>query len=228
MDMKEAYLKVLGLDQKPLEEKKMGRPSWVPESVTDEDVSDFMGAVAQAHKAGKDTFKFGDKSYKVTIGGDAAKKIHKNMGEGVEIDDSDSDMKDDEEDVCEICNKVHEEGKCPKSPVEEKALALEDVFSKEEIESILAKLQEKHVGTHGPDASEPELMGSNLSDGELDFVDQHEVEVVDFTPEDPEHDEVVKQATPPKAQGAGKVDIDGQKIANTKQVVSTTKAKVGK
>ena len=254
--MKEAYLKVLGLDQKPLEEKKMARPSWVPESIKDEQVSEFMGALAAAHKGGNETFEFNEKKYKMTVG--------KKMQEAVKIDgddsmvDDDEDEKDEKDDVCEDCGKVHE-GSCDTkeelSPKQKKidhnkngkidgedlaklrkesaefikSLA-ENGFDQDEIDSIISKLEEKatHVGTDGPPAAEAEEMGETLSDGELDFIEMHDVEVIDMHPEDPKHHETTKKATPPTTKGIGTAEVDGQKIANTKPVVSTTKAKEGK
>ena len=73
--------------------KKMKREAWVPESIADEDVADFMGAAAAAAKAGKKEFKFGDKTYKVTM-----KK-------------STADAINDAAEICEKCGKVHE-GSC--------------------------------------------------------------------------------------------------------------------
>lgn len=75
------------------EAKTVKRESWVPESITDEDVADFMGAAAAAAKAGKKDFKFGDKTYKVTMKKDTAAEIN------------------DAVEVCEKCGKVHE-GSC--------------------------------------------------------------------------------------------------------------------
>jgi len=72
---------------------KSKRESWVPEAIADEDVADFMGAAAAAAKAGKKEFKFGDKTYKVTM-----KK-------------STVDAINDEANLCEKCGKVHE-GSC--------------------------------------------------------------------------------------------------------------------
>ena len=209
MNIKEAYLKVLGLDQqKPLSEGKMGRPNWVPESVVDEDVSDFMGAVAQAHKSGKDTFKFGQKSYKVTMGKDTASKIHKKMEESADEVGSD-DKSEVEIDACDKCGKVHE-GSCSKTPESKDDVKEESEYqafidaltegglSESEIKDVLASLEEKkHVGTDGPDAAPPQEMGDNLSDGELDFVDMHEIEVIDVTPEDPKHAEGKVTASKP-------------------------------
>jgi len=87
------------------EKKEITREKWVPESITDEDVADFMGAAAAAAKAGKKEFKFGDKTYKVTMKKDTAKQI------------------DDEVNVCEECGKVHE-GSCDSSKeVKEQAAA---------------------------------------------------------------------------------------------------------
>jgi hypothetical protein len=68
-------------------------------------------------------------------------------------------------------------------------------------------------------------MGDNLSDGEIDFVETHEVEVVDGTPEKPDFDKDLDKAEEPKAQGAAKVEVDGKKAAE-KQPVTTTKAAV--
>ena len=80
-------------------ETKVERKSWVPESITDEDVADFMGAAAAAAKAGKKDFKFGDKTYKVTM-----KK-------------STVDAISEEDDACPDCGKVHE-GSCMKEEAE--------------------------------------------------------------------------------------------------------------
>lgn len=84
------------------ETKTVKREAWVPESITDEDVADFMGAAAAAAKAGKKDFKFGDKTYKVTMKKDTAAEIN------------------DAVDVCEKCGKVHE-GSCSAEEVEEAA-----------------------------------------------------------------------------------------------------------
>jgi len=81
--------------------KKTKRESWIPEAIADEDVADFMGAAAAAAKAGKKEFKFGDKTYKVTMKKSTADKI------------------DDAVKVCEECGKVHE-GSCNEE-VQEKA-----------------------------------------------------------------------------------------------------------
>lgn len=75
--------------------KKTKRESWVPETVADEDVADFMGAAAAAAKAGKKEFKFGDKTYKVTM-----KK-------------STVDAISEKDAACLDCGKVHE-GSCMK------------------------------------------------------------------------------------------------------------------
>ena len=93
------------------EAKKCKRESWVPEAVADEDVADFMGAAAAAAKAGKKTFKFGDKEYKVTMKKDTAKKI------------------DDAVEVCPKCGKVHE-GSCMKESPEEPRAKGEKDFKK--------------------------------------------------------------------------------------------------
>jgi len=68
MSMRTAIMEMYGA-------KKVKREAWVPEGIADEDVADFMGAAAAAKKAGKGSFKFGDKSYKVTMKKDVAKAI---------------------------------------------------------------------------------------------------------------------------------------------------------
>lgn len=75
------------------------RESWVPASIQDEDVSDFMGAAANAHKNGKDSFEFGGKKYKVTMKKDTAAKVN-----------------EAEVEACPDCGKVHE-GSCEKSDI---------------------------------------------------------------------------------------------------------------
>jgi len=90
------------------ESKKVERASWVPESIADEDVSDFMGAAAAAHKAGNSHFTFGGKKYKVTMKKDTAKKIN------------------DAVQVCEMCGKVHE-GSCKASDKEVKEASQFDI-----------------------------------------------------------------------------------------------------
>ena len=82
------------------EAKEVKREEWVPEAIADEDVADFMGAAAAAAKDGKKEFKFGDKTYKVTM-----KK-------------STVDAINDEANLCEKCGKVHE-GSCNESVKEE-------------------------------------------------------------------------------------------------------------
>lgn len=91
-----------------LEGKKYKREAWVPEAIADEDVADFMGAAAAAAKDGKKEFKFGDKTYKVTMKKDTVDAI--------------TDEKDVA--VCEKCGKVHE-GSC--GSVKEEAEDLEEV-----------------------------------------------------------------------------------------------------
>jgi hypothetical protein len=251
INMKEAYLKVLGLDQKPLEEKKMARPSWVPESIKDDAVSEFMSAVAAAHKEGKETFTFSEKNYKMSFG-----KKKEAANEAVTIDSDESEVEqDDEDEKCEDCGEVHE-GSCstkkeelsPKqkkidhnkngkidgedlaklrkesTEIEQFAADLaENGFDQSEIESILSKLEEKaqsHVGTGGPAAAEAEELGDTLSDGELDFIEMHDIEITDFTPEDPKHHETTKKATPPSTKGVGTAEVDGQKIVASKPEVA--------
>jgi hypothetical protein len=98
---KDAEKAAKAMKQKAMEQKA----SWVPESIADEDVADFMGAAAAAAKAGKKEFKFGDKTYKVTMKKSTADKI----------DEAEVEM-------CEKCGKVHE-GSCGSNEnVKEEAL----------------------------------------------------------------------------------------------------------
>ena len=247
IDMREAYLKVLGQRQEPVQEAKtMGRPSWVPESIKDASVSEFMSAVVAAHKEGKETFSFNEKNYKMTFG-----KKKESANEAVVIDTDDSEVEQDDE--CEKCGEVHE-GECStkkeelsakqkkidhdkdgdvdgkdlaklrgeSTEIEQFAADLaENGFDQDEIDSILSKLEEKkHVGTDGPDAAEPEEMGDTLSDGELDFIEKHSIEITDFRPEDPKHHEATKKATPPTTKGVGTAEVDGQKIVASKPEVA--------
>lgn len=95
----QAYLQM----QEGWKKGKMKKEAWVPESIADEDVADFMGAAAAAAKAGKKEFKFGDKTYKVTMKKSTANAI------------------EDAVEICEKCGKVHE-GSCNEE-VQEKALS---------------------------------------------------------------------------------------------------------
>jgi hypothetical protein len=93
------------------EAKKVERASWVPEDITDEGAAEFMGAAAAAAKDGKKEFKFGDKTYKVTMKKSTADKI------------------DDAVEVCPDCGKVHE-GSCMKESPEEPRAKGEKDFKK--------------------------------------------------------------------------------------------------
>jgi hypothetical protein len=105
---KDAEKAAKAMKQKAMEQKA----SWVPESIADEDVADFMGAAAAAAKAGKKEFKFGDKTYKVTMKKSTADKI----------DEAEVEM-------CEKCGKVHE-GSCMKESPEEPRAKGEKDFKK--------------------------------------------------------------------------------------------------
>jgi len=279
MFMKEAYLKVLGLDQKPLEEKKMGRPSWVPESIKDDKVSDFMGALSAAHKEGYEEFEFGNKKFKMSFAKKDAKEtdVKEELSPKQKKIDHNKNGKIDGEDLAKIRNedaprkmelrsdekkvggkvvrdtekppfdppystrKIATPGKSGYGPSAAKHLAkqgmkktyedieieefaqdlLENGFSQDEVDSIIAGLDEKkHVGTDGPEPAEAEEMGDTLSDGEMDFIDTHDIEITDMTPEDPKHHEATKKATPPTTKGIGTAEVDGQKIVAAKPEVA--------
>jgi hypothetical protein len=66
------------------------RPKWMPESIMDEMGADFINAVKEAQEAGKDTFEFGGKKYKVTLG-----KAEEPKGEAPLPQGEDADEKKD-------------------------------------------------------------------------------------------------------------------------------------
>jgi hypothetical protein len=109
------------------EAKGVERASWVPESITDEDASHFMGAAAAASKAGKSHFEFGGKKYKVTMKKAAAKKIS------------------EAEEACDDCGKVHE-GSCN-----------EDVKESTEMNENTMHVDIDHMGGHDPHAKKHKI-----------------------------------------------------------------------
>lgn len=127
---------------------KTKRESWVPESITDEDVADFMGAAAAAAKAGKKEFKFGDKTYKVTMKKSTADKI-------------------DEAKLCENCGKVHE-GSCNEE-VKEASIQL--------VAKDLEAYAKKSGGIDKKDFMKAaDLMKSNQKAALVKFVDELDTE----------------------------------------------------
>lgn len=289
MNMKEAYLKVLGLDQKPLEESKVTveRAAWVPTSIAEDQVEAFMEAVKSALAEKQDVVQFEGKKWKVSEkkscddeseeddeeikGGDdeiipsSKKSVKEELTDKQKKIDHNKNGKIDGEDLAKLrkedtsieeeTDDEHYEKQSPKMKdainlhlrkgksyrdavkaarvhvKEEKYATLiatlsEGGLPQEEIDGIIARLEEaSHVGTGGPAPADAQEMGDNLSDGEIDFVEKHEVEVIDGTPEKPDFDKDLDKAEEPKAQGAGKVEVDGQKAAE-KQPVTTTKAAV--
>lgn len=312
----EALQKVRGVTETPLTEATetvqeacdAKRAKWVPESIQDEDVSDFMGAVAQAHKAGKDSFSFGGKNYKVSMKKDTASAIHKNMqeeaytgknphhiksvgssGQGMvtvvtnagakhtisakdtggkmpkpgehinnyvkeeaELDEafingreyashglmhpdhakrefhkvgtsvdyyqhktgdktSGKVVKNDGKEIHfkqDGTGKVHKfkiSADLPKTQSESKYSELETMLSEggltqDEIEGIISKIEERaHVGLGGKEPAAPQEMGDNLSDDEMNFVDQHELQVVDRPDAEKQDPKAKPHAEEPKA-----------------------------
>lgn len=110
MDINRKIAQVYLQMQEGWKKGKVKKEAWVPESIADEDVADFMGAAAAAAKAGKKEFKFGDKTYKVTMKKSTVKAI------------------EDAVEICEKCGKVHE-GSCNEE-VQEKAEDLEEKAGK--------------------------------------------------------------------------------------------------
>jgi hypothetical protein len=63
-----AYAAMLNPTAKETVSEGFKRPKWMPESIMDEMASDFVAAVKEAQEGGKDTFEFGGKKYKVSLG----------------------------------------------------------------------------------------------------------------------------------------------------------------
>lgn len=143
--MSDAYRQVLE-GKKPCK-----REAWVPASIQDEDVADFMGAAANAAKAGKKDFKFGDKTYKVTMKKDTAKKID-----------------EAEVDACEECGKVHE-GPC-KEEIKKDDESEKMKSEKIEIEIDDDEDEDEDEEEDVKEVAEPEAKG------EKNFKDMHKVD----------------------------------------------------
>lgn len=89
----ETYKAMLNPPAKETISEATQRPKWMPESISNEDVSHFMGAVAKAHSAGQKHFEFGGKKYKVTMKPHVAQKIAGNAT-SEEVDPATGDLKD--------------------------------------------------------------------------------------------------------------------------------------
>ena len=138
------------------EAKEVKREEWVPEAIADEDVADFMGAAAAAAKAGKKEFKFGDKTYKVTM-----KK-------------STVDAINDEANLCEKCGKVHE-GSCNES-VKEEVEELDEA-SIQMVAKDLEAYAKKSGGIDKKDFMKAaDMMKSNQKAALVKFVDELDTE----------------------------------------------------
>ena len=138
------------------EAKEVKREEWVPEAIADEDVADFMGAAAAAAKAGKKEFKFGDKTYKVTM-----KK-------------STVDAINDEANLCEKCGKVHE-GSCNES-VKEEVKELDEA-SIQMVAKDLEAYAKKSGGIDKKDFMKAaDMMKSNQKAALVKFVDELDTE----------------------------------------------------
>ena len=138
------------------EAKEVKREEWVPEAIADEDVADFMGAAAAAAKDGKKEFKFGDKTYKVTM-----KK-------------STVDAINDEANLCEKCGKVHE-GSCNES-VKEEVEELDEA-SIQMVAKDLEAYAKKNGGIDKKDFMKAaDMMKSNQKAALVKFVDELDTE----------------------------------------------------
>ena len=137
------------------EAKEVKREEWVPEAIADEDVADFMGAAAAAAKAGKKEFKFGDKTYKVTMKKSTADAI-------------------DEANLCEKCGKVHE-GSCNES-VKEEVEELDEA-SIQLVAKDLEAYAKKNGGIDKKDFMKAaDMMKSNQKAALVKFVDELDTE----------------------------------------------------
>ena len=174
------------LDMYETKEVKTERKSWVPEAIADEDVADFMGAAAAAAKAGKKEFKFGDKTYKVTM-----KK-------------STVDAINDEVEVCEECGKVHE-GSCNEEVKEEtvdeakkaKGKPLSQKEIKRALQSVKAQPKDKVSLKKAPwDESLDESPEQPRAKGEKEFKKMHDdnIEINDEEKNDEENFKNIKKS----------------------------------
>lgn len=199
VDMTDAYRKVLGLDQSPLQEAQK----------EEDDKEESGEQIEVCEKC--------DKVHEGTCTSEQLSPKQKKI-------DHDKDGDIDGKDLAKLRGESYDQ-----DTLEFIATLAESGFDQDEIDSIVAKLDEKHVGTQGPDAAPAAELGDNLSDGELNFLDKHEVEVTDATPEDPEHAVGIKQATAPTTKGIGTAEVDGKKlVAGKPEVAVKSKAKVGK
>ena len=285
VDMRDAYLKVLGLDQKPLDEAKAKEDE--PEGSEVVDTCEECGKVHEGacSEGWMKKEELSPKQKKIDhnkngkIDGEDLAKLR---NEGKDEDDEDDDDEEDEDedemkessdrkmelrsDEKKVGGEIKRDKKPPfDGPYSDKKVAVagkhgygasaakhlakqgmkaheeieieqfaadlaENGFPQDEIDAMVARLTEKaHVGTGGPAPAEPQEMGDNLSDGELDFIDKHDVEIVDGTPVKPDFDKDVDQAAAPKTKGVGTAEVDGKKIVSSKpEVAVKSQAKVGK
>lgn len=148
----QAYLQM----QEGWKKGKVKKEAWVPESIADEDVADFMGAAAAAAKAGKKEFKFGDKTYKVTMKKSTANAI------------------EDAVEICEKCGKVHE-GSCNEE-VKESAEELDEA-SIQLVAKDLEAYAKKSGGIDKKDFMKAaDMMKSNQKAALVKFVDELDTE----------------------------------------------------
>ena len=136
----------------------------IPEEILDDDVSDFIGAASKAAAAGKKEFKFGDKTYPVTIKKKTADKISKKMDEDEETPSDAKKAKDkkdekmgkkepveidpelkEEAEKCPDCGKVHE-GSCG---MHEAEMTDAQMKKREEIVKELKKKEDEFKERYG-------------------------------------------------------------------------------
>jgi len=173
------------LDMYETKEVKTERKSWVPEAIADEDVADFMGAAAAAAKAGKKEFKFGDKTYKVTMKKSTADAIEEAV-------------------VCEECGEMHE-GSCNEEVKEEtveeakkaKGKPLSQKQIKRALQSVKAKPKDKVSLKKAPwDESLDESPEQPRAKGEKEFKKMHDdnIEINDEEKNDEENFKNIKKS----------------------------------
>jgi hypothetical protein len=240
INMKEAYLKVLGLNQKALEEKVEEKPEAsaevelcekcgkvhegaCKESMVEKEVEEEVAVSEEETTLEEGDRKLDLRSDEKKVGGEIVRDKKKPPFDGpysnkkVATPGKSGYGPSAAKHLAKQGMKAHED-----LEIEQFAASLaENGFDQSEIDAILSRLEEKaHVGTGGPAPAEPQEMGDNLSDGELDFVDSHEIEVVDMTPEKPDFDKDVDQATAPTTKGVGTAEVDGQKVVKDKPEVA--------
>ena len=132
--------------------KKIDREG-IPDEITDEGVADFIGAASKAAADGKKEFKFGDKTYPVTIKKKTADKIAKKMEEAVKKEEDEEPADDEAPSDAKKAKDKKDEKMGKKEPVEI------DPELKEEAEKCpdCGKVHEGSCGMHEAEMTDAQM-----------------------------------------------------------------------